>query len=167
MTPEPEPLATLFEHNPMSVSLQRSFFDVYAKFKLHFYRKIFSRFEAREASLTAVETFCVEVINALDSPTISDFARFVNISQANAAHKVQNLIKKGYVEKVREEKDRREYRLFLTERFNEYNRMHTDYVDEVIARMEKRFAPEELKTLRHILEVIDTELMPEISQDGL
>ncbi len=32
--------------------------------KLNFYRSIFRRFETREASLTAVETFCVEVIHA-------------------------------------------------------------------------------------------------------
>jgi DNA-binding MarR family transcriptional regulator len=145
-------------------SLQSLFLGVYTKFKLHFYRKIFSRFEAREASLTAVETFCVEVISALDNPTISDFARFVNISQANAAYKVQSLIKKGYVEKVRDERDRREYRLVLTERFYDYSRLNTDYVEEVVNRMEEHFAPDELKTLKHILRVIETELMPEIPQ---
>jgi DNA-binding MarR family transcriptional regulator len=148
-------------------SLKSSFLGVYIKFKLHFYRKIFRRFEAREASLTAVETFCVEVINALDNPTISDFARFVDISQANAAYKVQSLIKKGYVEKVRDERDRREYRLHLTERFDEYNRVNTDYVDEVVARVEKYFPPDDLKTLKRILKIIETELMPEIPQDPL
>jgi DNA-binding MarR family transcriptional regulator len=147
----------------MSDSLQGLFLGVYAKFKLHFYRKIFSRFEAREASLTAVETFCVEVINSLNNPTISDFARFVNISQANATYKVQSLIKKGYVEKVRDEKDRREYRLVLTERFHDYSRVNTDYVEEVVARIEKRFTPNELKILKHILKVIETELMPEMT----
>jgi DNA-binding MarR family transcriptional regulator len=144
-----------------------SFLDVYTKFKLHFYRKIFARFERREASLTAVETFCVEVISALNNPTIGDFARFVDISQANASSKVQSLIKKGYVEKVRDEKDRREYRLRLTERFDAYNRVNLDYVGEVVTRIEKRFAPEELKTFKHILQVIDAELMPEIPQDPL
>jgi DNA-binding MarR family transcriptional regulator len=151
----------------MDRSLQRSFLDVYTKFKLHFYRKIFGRFEAREASLTAVETFSVEVINALDKPTIGDFARFVNISQANAAYKIQSLIKKGYVTKRRDEKDHREYRLLLTERFDEYNRMNTDYVGEVVSRMERRFSPEELETLKHILEVMHAELMPEIPANPL
>jgi DNA-binding MarR family transcriptional regulator len=148
-------------------SLMRSFLGVYAKFKLHFYRGVFSRFEIREASLTAVETFCVDAISALDNPTISDFARFVNISQANASSKVQSLIKKGYVTKVRDEKDRREYRLHLTERFDEYNRLNTDYMNEVVERMEKRFTPEDLKTLKRILTIIETELMPEIPQGPL
>jgi DNA-binding MarR family transcriptional regulator len=151
----------------VSDSLRGSFLGVYTKFKLHFYRKIFHRFEAREASLTAVETFCVEVINSLDNPTISDFARFVDISQANATYKVQSLIKKGYVEKVRDKRDRREYRLRLTERFHEYNRVNTDYLDEVVARVEKHFAPDDLKTLKRILRIIETELMPEIPPDPL
>jgi DNA-binding MarR family transcriptional regulator len=145
----------------------RSFLDVYTKFKLHFYRKIFGRFAQRDASLTTVETFCVDVISALDNPTISDFARFVDISQANASSKVRSLIKKGYVEKVRDEKDRREYRLHLTERFDAYSRVNLDYVGEVVTRIEKRFAPEELQTFRRILQIIDAELMPEIPQDPL
>jgi DNA-binding MarR family transcriptional regulator len=114
-----------------------------------------------------VETFSVEVISALNRPTISDFARFVNISPANAAYKVQSLIKKGYVTKVRDKKDRREYRLLLTERFNEYNRVNTDYVGEVVSRMAKRFSAEELKILDHVLEVVNAELMPEISTSFL
>jgi DNA-binding MarR family transcriptional regulator len=147
--------------------LRHSFLNIYTKFKLHFYRRIFGRFETREASLTMVETCCVEVINALDDPTISDFARFVDISQANASCKVQSLIKKGYVIKVRDEKDRREYRLRLTKRFDDYNRLHLDYMNEVFTRAEARFAPEELEALGRILEIMDNELMPEVPRGPL
>ena len=56
--------------------LEQAFADVYSKFKLHFYQKVFSRFQAREASLTTVETFCMEIIQALGTPTINEFARF-------------------------------------------------------------------------------------------
>ena len=52
--------------------LDESFDRVYTKFKLHFYRSIFSRFQDREASLTTVETFCVEIINALGHPTVNE-----------------------------------------------------------------------------------------------
>jgi DNA-binding MarR family transcriptional regulator len=148
-------------------SLLHSFLSVYTKFKLRFYQRIFGRFEAREASLTTVETFCIDVIGALGNPTISDFARFVDISQANASCKVQSLIKKGYVTKVRDEKDRREYRLCPTERFHQYNRINTDYVREVVARVEDRFAPEELTVFKRILRAIETELMPEIPSEPL
>jgi DNA-binding MarR family transcriptional regulator len=144
--------------------MEQSFLDVYTKFKLQFYRKIFRRFEMREASLTAVETFCVEVIDALAEPTVSEFAGFVNISQANATYKIQSLIKKGYVTKVQSKDDRREYRLHVTERFREYSKLHVDYVDEVVRRINERFSPEEVATFKHLLDVIGSELMPEIPQ---
>ena len=44
--------------------LKDAFFNVYTKFKLHFYQEIFSRFQDREASLTTVETFCMKVANS-------------------------------------------------------------------------------------------------------
>ena len=88
--------------------LERAFNQVYTKFKLNLYRRIFNRFEEREATLTAVETFCMEVIYALDHPTINQFAHFVQISQANAAYKVASLIKKGYITKERSTQDKRD-----------------------------------------------------------
>ena len=51
--------------------LKNAFFNVYTKFKLHFYQEIFLRFQNREASLTTVETFCMESILALGSPTVN------------------------------------------------------------------------------------------------
>ena len=71
--------------------LKDAFFNVYTKFKLHFYQEIFSRFQDREASLTTVETFCMEAIQALGSPTVNEFATFMRISPPNAAYKVNSL----------------------------------------------------------------------------
>ena len=68
--------------------LKDAFFNVYTKFKLHFYQEIFSRFQDREASLTTVETFCMEAIQALGSPTVNEFATFMRISPPNAAYTV-------------------------------------------------------------------------------
>ncbi|NLB29873.1 MAG: winged helix-turn-helix transcriptional regulator [Clostridiales bacterium] len=146
----------------MSESLEKSFLDVYTKFKLHFYRKIFARFESREASLTAVETFCVEVVHALGSPTINEFAKFVGISQANAAYKVQNLIEKGYVIKSRSAVDRRVYHLHVTDRFYDYLRLSTDYVGIVMSRITERVGRADADALERILNIIAGELMPEI-----
>ena len=64
--------------------LEKSFDRIYTKFKLHFYQAVFTKFQTREASLTAVETFCMEIIRALDEPTINEFASFANISSPNA-----------------------------------------------------------------------------------
>ena len=146
----------------MHDTMEDAFLGLYDKFKLHFYRKIFRRFESREASLTAVETFCSEVIHALGAPTVNEFAKFVGISQANAAYKVQNLIEKGYVVKERSKYDRREYHLSVTERFHEYNNLNVDYVGIVVSRIRERLGEEDSALFEKALHIISDELMPEI-----
>ena len=91
--------------------LEERFQEVYSKFKLHFYQETFARFQTREASLTTVETFAMETIYALGSPTVHEFAEFMRISSSNAAYKIASLIRKGYVRKVQSENDAREYHL--------------------------------------------------------
>ena len=142
--------------------LERAFNQVYTKFKLNLYRRIFNRFEEREATLTAVETFCMEVIYALDHPPINQFAHFVQISQANAAYKVASLIKKGYITKERSTQDKREYHLAVTEKYMDYYGISYDYVRLVVERARHRFPPEDIAKLEEMLQVISQELMPEI-----
>ena len=141
--------------------LERLFDEVYTKFKLNFYRSIFKRFEEREATLTVVETFCVETIYAMGRPTINQFAQYLQISQANAAYKVASLIKKGYITKERSQQDKREYHLSVTEKFLDYYDISYSYVKEVVARLRERFPPEEVARIEAVLEVISRELMPE------
>lgn len=142
--------------------IRDSFFSVYTKFKLHFYKEIFQRFQSREASLTTVETFCMETILALDSPTINEFATFMCISPPNAAYKVNSLIKKGYINKVQSETDRREYHLEVTQKYVDYYNISTTYMVEVMDRITKRFSLEDCKKLDEMLTIISGELMPEV-----
>ena len=142
--------------------LEESFDRIYTKFKLHFYQAVFSRFQTREASLTAVETFCMEIIRALDEPTINEFASFVNISSPNAAYKVNSLIRKGYLEKVQSPNDRREYHLRPTQKFHDYYNLSSTYVQEVMDRVRDRFTPEEVAQMDRVLRIVGQELMPEV-----
>ena len=146
--------------------LDESFRDVYTEFKLHFYQEVFSRFQNREASLTAVETFCMEIIMALEEPTINEFASFVNISSPNAAYKVNSLIQKGYVEKIRSNQDRREYHLRPTQKYMDYYNISTGYLHTVMERINKRFTAEEARQLDRFLQIVGSELMPEVAQNG-
>ncbi|MCF2596323.1 MarR family winged helix-turn-helix transcriptional regulator [Pseudoflavonifractor phocaeensis] len=143
--------------------LEDSFAEVYTKFKLHFYQEIFSRFQSREATLTAVETFCMEIILALKEPTINEFASFVHISSPNAAYKVNSLIQKGYVEKIQSPKDRREYHLRPTQKYMDYYNISSNYLQEVMDRIKNRFTPEEASQLDRMLQVVGQELMPEVA----
>lgn len=142
--------------------LEEKFEMVYTKFKLHFYQEIFERFQNREASLTTVETFAMETIQALGNPTVNEFASFMRISPPNAAYKINSLIRKGYVRKLQSEQDKREYHLQVTQKYRDYYNISSDYVHQVVDRMRKRFTPEECAKLEEALTIIDRELMPEV-----
>lgn len=142
--------------------LQDAFSKVYMKFKLHFYQKVFERLQDREASLTTVETFCMEIIYALDKPTVAEFANITNISSPNAAYKVNSLVKKGYLKRVQSEHDKREFHLEVTEKYLNYYNISYNYMETVMKRIEERFAPEEIQTLIKVLQIMDEELMTEI-----
>ena len=142
--------------------LEEKFEMVYTKFKLHFYQEIFERFQNREASLTTVETFAMETIQALGNPTVNEFASFMRISPPNAAYKINSLIRKGYVRKLQSEQDKREYHLQVTQKYRDYYNISSDYVRQVVDRMRKRFTPEECAKLEEALTIIDRELMPEV-----
>ena len=141
--------------------LENNFMRVYDKFKLEFFRRLFGLVKEREGSLSAMEAFSVEIIHQMDSPTISQFADFLGISQSNATYKVNSLIKKGYIMKENSDIDRREYHLKLTDKFYQYNGLMKNYVDTVMARIDDRFTPEEVQTFARMLGVIADELMPE------
>ncbi len=142
--------------------LQEAFSQVYTKFKLHFYQKVFEKFGQREASLTTVETFCMEIIHGLCNPTVNEFANFLQISPPNAAYKVNSLCQKGYLEKVQSQSDRREYHIVPTKKYFDYYNVSYTYMTTVIERIAERFPAEDVKKLEEMLEVISGELMPEL-----
>jgi len=142
--------------------LKNAFFNVYTKFKVHFYQEIFQHFQTREASLTMVETLCVETILALGRPTVNEFASFMCVSPPNAAYKVNSLVKKGYIRRVQSPEDRREFHLEVTQKYIDYYNISTRYLVEVMDRVARRFTPEECAKLEEMLTVVSQELMPEV-----
>ena len=141
--------------------LEKSFIEVYDKFKLQFYRKVFELVRERDGSLSAMEAFSLEVIKMLDEPTVGQFADFLNISQSNATYKVNSLIKKGYLERENSQSDRREYHLILSEKFYKYIDLLSSYEKTVMGRMRERFSDEDIKKFDEMLCVISEELMKE------
>lgn len=142
--------------------LEQAFGDIYMKFKLQFYQKVLMKFEDREATLTTVETFCMETILALDEPNVNEFATFLNISAPNATYKVNHLVQKGYLTKVQSQTDKREYHLVPTQKYHDYYNISNNYVAKVMGRVRERFAPDELARFVGMLEIISEELMGEV-----
>ena len=141
--------------------LEQNFQSVYEKFKLQFFRRLFSQVREREGSLTAMEAFSIEIIHALNEPTIGRFAEFLNISQSNATYKVNSLIKKGYLKKQNSDTDRREYHLVLSEKYYNYTDIMRSYVKTVLGRIEDSFSHEETELFSNMLMRISAEMMPE------
>ena len=141
--------------------LEKSFMEVYDKFKLQFYRQVFALVRERDGSLSAMEAFSLEVIKMLHEPTVGQFADFLNISQSNATYKVNNLIRKGYLERQNSSVDRREYHLVLSDKFYSYAGLSSSYEVTVMQRIKERFPREDVERFGSMLKVISEELMPE------
>jgi DNA-binding MarR family transcriptional regulator len=147
------------------VTTEELFAKVYTQFKMHFYRAVFRNFENREATLTTVETFCMEVIHAMGRPTINEFASFLRMSSPNAAYKVNNLVRKGYLRRVRSEKDHREYYLEVTQRYIDYCNVSNSYVDDVMKRVRERMTDKEWADFHHTLEILTDEMKADIPME--
>ena len=141
--------------------VEDSFTEIFSKFEMQFFRRIFDLVREREGSLSAMEAFSLEIIQMLDNPTVGQFADFLNISQSNATYKVNSLIKKGYLERQNSTTDRREYHLVLSEKFYRYQELMTSYEHTVLERIRTRFSPEDLRKFDEMLTIISHELMPE------
>jgi DNA-binding MarR family transcriptional regulator len=147
------------------VTTEELFAKVYTQFKMHFYRAVFRNFENREATLTTVETFCMEVIHAMGRPTINEFASFLRMSSPNAAYKVNNLVRKGYLRRVRSEKDHREYYLEVTQRYIDYCNVSNSYVNDVMKRVRARMTDKEWADFYHTLEILSDEMKEDIPME--
>ena len=146
--------------------LENNFAKVYTKFKMSLYAKIFNQDVDVDDRLTAIEVICVEVIYALNNPTIQEFANFAQLSAPNAAYKVNSLVKKGYVNKVQSEVDKREYHLEVTDKYMKTYGITYDYIGIVMERIRNRFTPEEVAEVEKLLQVINEELMPEVKLEN-
>ena len=147
--------------------LSKALSDIYSKFRIHFYMQIFSNFETREATLTTVETFSMECISALKNPTIAEFAHMMNISAPNAAYRVNSLLQKGYIEKIQSKEDQREYHIRPTKKYINYSNIYESYLKTIDERCKERFSEEDYNKLKEMLNIIDTELMPELNLEHI
>lgn len=127
-------------------------YGMYGKLRLFFYRYMYRGFGKRRRDITASEALSADVIRLMGSPTVSEFASFVGISQPNATYKIKNLVKKGYLKKFRSSSDKRVCRLAASEKFEKLHRESETPLREVEAELKKRFTPEEIDTASRVLD---------------
>lgn len=131
--------------------IEENFDIIYKKFRIDLYRRVFSVLGQREGSLTATDFFSVETIYLLGSPTITEFANALSISQPNATYRVKQLIEKGYV--VKSETDKKNtYRLGVTEKFMRFYHEDMDYGHFIFKKISQRLSAEEIAQVDGIFE---------------
>jgi glutamine phosphoribosylpyrophosphate amidotransferase len=71
------------------------------------------------------------------------------------------LEEKGYIVRIQNEQDKREFHVKATGRYREEYGEIFDYIHKVCERIEERFSPEEVENFSRMLGIISEELMPE------
>ena len=142
--------------------LESHFNNIYDKFKLMLYdRALKERGNSAPGDLSLQEVIYMEIIIALGSPTVAEFSRYSKLSAPNTAYRLNKLEERGYIKRTRSDLDKREFRIEPSKRYREEYGVIFDYIHLVCDRIEKRFAPDDVDTLREMLEIISEELMPE------
>lgn len=105
--------------------------------------------EFKDLSITEIHT--IEAIGKEGNRTMGEIANDLRITVGTLTTAINRLIKKGYVERKRIEKDRRVVVVYLTESgkkvFDEHTLFHKEMIDEVA----KNFEDYELKVLTKAL----------------
>jgi transcriptional regulator, MarR family len=142
--------------------LERNFQKVYNRFKLSLYSRVFKEFGSKEEEgLSAMEVILMEIILALGEPTVNEFASMSTLSAPNAAYRINQLVKKGYISKIQSDKDKREFHLKVTDKYTEKYGDIFSYINKVSARIRDRFPTEDVEKLDVMLGIIAHELMKE------
>lgn len=139
--------------------LEETFEKLYLKFRAHHCRDLFREMGAREGSLTATESYCVEVVYLLGEPTIREFAQYVGVSAPNATYRVNSLVHKGYLERIPSQEDRRSVRLRVTDKFRNYYGLYDQYIVNLMKNVRAHFTQEEVTQLEGLLARIVHEMM--------
>jgi len=131
--------------------LEKQFHELYLMFRANYYRQLVKVIGAREGSLSATESYCVELIYLMQNPTVSDFAGFLGISVPNATYKISNLIAKGYVIQRVSDTDKRERRLEVTEKFLNYYGLNDSLISNLMKAVRKEFSESEVDSFEEML----------------
>ena len=118
------------------------------------YRKMFGTIHEKKGSLSATEAFSADVIHLLGTPTMSQFAAYLGVSQPNATYKVSSLVAKGYVQKTVSEEDRREVRLQTCGKFNSYFEEQSERLTRAIESLTDTYSSEQLSLVAEVLDTL-------------
>jgi len=127
--------------------LEKSFETLYLMFRSNYFKRVLEEIGNKEGSLSATESFCIEIIYLLGKPTISEFANHLNLSVPNATYKINSLVKKGYLVREQSKTDLREQYLCVTDKFLGYYGLNDVLIANLIKQIKGTFSQEDVKSL--------------------
>ena len=134
--------------------LEQQILRLYRMLRLLAYRKMFGTIHEKKGSLSATEAFSADVIHLLGTPTMSQFAAYLGVSQPNATYKVSSLVAKGYVQKTVPEEDRREVRLQTCGKFNSYFEEQSERLTRAIESLTDTYSSGQLSLVAEVLDTL-------------
>jgi len=131
--------------------LEKNFETLYLMFRSNYFKRLLEIIGTKESSLSATESFCVEIIYLLGKPKVSEFASYLNLSIPNANYKINNLVKKGYVVKEQSKSDLREQYLCVTDKFLNYYGLNDKMIAFLMKQIKKEFSPQDVDKLNDMI----------------
>ena len=101
--------------------------------------------------LSITEMHTIEAIGMYKKKTSSEVAKELSITVGTLTVAINNLVKKGYVERLRSEDDRRVVKLGLTKKGNLLFRVHQHFHREMVKNILKGMEQEEEQALLRAL----------------
>ena len=134
--------------------LEKNFEQLYLMFRSNYFKRLLEKIGTKEGSLSATESYCVEIIYLLGKPKVSEFAQYLNLSIPNANYKINSLVKKGYVVKEQSQTDLREQYLCVTDKFLSYYGLNDTVIALLMQRIKENFSPEDVEKLDEMIQRI-------------
>lgn len=107
-------------------------------------------------ALSMTEVHILESIDKNDSKMMSAVAKRLMVTQGTLSVSASKLVKKGYVERCKDDKDKRVVRLNLTEKarsvLHEHDRFHSEMIEKLLNELELDKEQQLIQSLRNLME---------------
>ena len=110
--------------------------------------------DERFSELSMRQVLYLNTIIRLEHPTFSDLAKELNVSKPSVTANVSSLIRKGYVQKVRDDEDLRSYHIILTQKGIDFDELHQNVHKLLAQQISSHLDQDETIQLTNLLDKI-------------
>jgi len=105
----------------------------------------------QDEGFTARQIVYIDTIHALGNPNLGEIAKKLELSKPSVTAIVDKLESKGYIEKFQSDEDRRSFHVHLSEKGENFVKMHNETHAKIADLLKNNLDDEELGTLVALL----------------